>query len=66
MGVLLHKLQGVRPLKRRQLIAHSLVCHSCAAVATVRNAFSFETVVDFEISAAIFSISQIKEAWLAC
>jgi hypothetical protein len=36
---LLSKFQGVRLLKRRQLLAHSLVRHPCAAVATVRNGF---------------------------
>jgi hypothetical protein len=33
------KFQGVRLLKRRQLLAHLLVRHPCAAVATLRNGF---------------------------
>jgi hypothetical protein len=49
---------------RRQLLAQSLVRHSWAAVATVRNIFSFETVVDLTLRypQLFLAFLKIKEA----
>jgi hypothetical protein len=63
-----NKLQSKRLLKRRQLLAHSLVRHPCAAVATVRNVFSFETVVDLtlrypQLVLAFIKINEASNLW---
>jgi hypothetical protein len=62
------KFQGVRLLKRRQFLAHLLVRHPCAAVATVRNVFSFETVVDLTLRypQLFLAFLKIKEACCSC
>jgi hypothetical protein len=59
------KFQGERLLKLYQLLAHSVVRHPCAAVATVRNVFSFETVVDLTLRypQLFLAFLKIKEAW---
>jgi hypothetical protein len=58
------KFKGVRLLKRRQPLSHSLVRHTCAAVATVRNVFSFETVMDLTLRypQLFLAFLKIKEA----